>query len=195
MLVSRLIKTCAALGALASPAFSHAGSLVLGGGCFWCVEAAYELKPGVTAVTSGYAGGKTENPTYREVLQKNTGHAEVVKIDYDPALISLDQVLAFFWKIHDPTQVGGQGNDKGPHYRSIILYADEAQKIAAEHSRDEAAKSWSKPLTTEIAPLTTFWPAENYHQDYFAKNPNAGYCVAVIKPKLEKLKGELAPKP
>ncbi len=169
--------------------------MVLGGGCFWCTEAAYEIKPGVTAVTSGYAGGTLENPTYKQITQHNTGHAEVIKIDYDPAKVSLDQLLAFFWKIHDPTQVGGQGADQGPHYRSIILYANEAQKAAAENSRAEAAKTWDKPLTTEIVPLTKFWPAEDYHQDYYAKNPSAGYCRVVIKPKLDKLKKELATKP
>ena len=185
----------AALGLAAFPALARADSLVLGGGCFWCVEAAYELKPGVTSVVSGYAGGTTENPTYQQIGQANTGHAEVVKIDYDPAKITLEQLLAFFWKIHDPTQVGGQGNDHGPQYRSIILYADDTQKAAAEKSRDTAAKTWPKPFTTEIVHLQKFWPAEDYHQDYYAKNPTAGYCRVVIKPKLDKLKQELLPKP
>lgn len=191
----RLLLAFASAALAALPALTRADSLVLGGGCFWCTEAAYEIKPGVTAVTSGYAGGTLENPTYKQVTEQNTGHAEVIKIDYDPAKVSLDQLLAFFWKIHDPTQVGGQGADQGPHYRSIILYANEAQKAAAEKSRAEAAKTWSKPLTTEIVPLTKFWPAEDYHQDYYAKNPTAGYCRVVIKPKLDKLKQELAPKP
>ena len=183
------------LAALALTATSavRADSLVLGGGCFWCTEAAYEIKPGVTAVTSGYAGGFTENPTYKQLSQDHTGHAEVIKIDYDPAKVSLDTLLAFFWKVHNPTQVGGQGNDQGPQYRSIILYADAAQKASAEKSRDAAAKSFSKPITTEIVPLTKFWPAEDYHQDYFAKNPSAGYCSYVIKPKIDKLKKDLAP--
>lgn len=185
----------ATLAAVSLPLAAWADSLVLGGGCFWCVEAAYELKPGVTAVTSGYAGGTTDHPTYQQVGHENTGHAEVVKIDFDPARISVDQLLAFFWKIHDPTQVGGQGNDHGPQYRSIILYANDAQKAAAEKSRDAAAKTWDKPLTTEIVPLTTFWPAEEYHQDYYKKNPTAGYCRVVIKPKLDKLRKDLAPAP
>lgn len=171
----------------------RADSLVLGGGCFWCTEAAYKIKPGVTAVTSGYAGGTVDHPTYEQVLTKTTGHAEVVKIDYDPARVSLEELLAFFWKVHDPTQVGGQGNDLGPQYRSIILYADDTQKAAAEKSLAGAASSFAKPLTTEIAPLTRFWPAEDYHQDYFAKNPTAGYCAYVIKPKIDKLKKDLAP--
>ncbi len=192
---ARLLLALTTLGFGAVPATSQADSVVLGGGCFWCVEAAYELKPGVTAVTSGYAGGSTQNPTYQKILQKDTGHAEVVKVDYDPAKISLDELFAFFWKVHDPTQVGGQGNDHGPQYRSIILYADGAQRAAAEKSRDEAAKTWTKPLATELVQLTTFWPAEDYHQDYFAKNPNAGYCVLVIKPKIKKLKKEMSAKP
>ncbi|HSI07383.1 MAG: peptide-methionine (S)-S-oxide reductase MsrA [Rariglobus sp.] len=183
------------LAALALPAALRADSLVLGGGCFWCTEAAYELKPGVTAVTSGYAGGFTDNPTYKQLSQEHTGHAEVVKIDFDPAKVSLDELLAFFWKVHNPTQIGGQGNDHGPQYRSIILYADEAQKAAAEKSRAEAAKKFSDPITTEIAPLKKFWPAEDYHQDYFAKNPDAGYCRVVIKPKVDKLKKELKSAP
>ena len=192
---SRLLLLFTALCGAALPAALRADSLVVGGGCFWCLEAAYELKPGVTSVVSGYAGGSTENPTYKQISHDNTGHAEVVKIDYDPAKITLDQLLAFFWKIHDPTQVGGQGNDHGPQYRSIILYADDTQKAAAEKSRDIAAKTWPKPFTTEIVPLKKFWPAEDDHQDYYAKNPNAGYCRVVIKPKLDKLRKELAPKP
>lgn len=179
---------------LAMTASTRADSLVLGGGCFWCTEAAYEIKPGVTAVTSGYAGGFTENPTYQQISHEHTGHAEVIKIDYDPAKVTLDELLAFFWRAHNPTQVGGQGNDQGPQYRSIILYADETQKTAAEKSRDEAAKLFLKPITTEIVPLKKFWPAEDYHQDYFAKNPTAGYCALVIKPKIDKLKKELPPK-
>lgn len=191
----RLLLSLAALGLAALPAVVRADSLVLGGGCFWCTEAAYELKPGVTAVTSGYAGGTVKNPTYKQIGQGDTGHAEVIKIDYDPAKITLDELLSFFWKVHNPTQVGGQGNDHGSQYRSIILYADAVQKAAAEKSLAGAAKTFTKPLTTEIVPLVKFWPAEDYHQDYFAKNPNAGYCVYVIKPKVDKLKKELPAKP
>jgi len=188
-----VLTLAAAFGLSAFPALTRADSLVVGGGCFWCTEAAFELKPGVTAVTSGYAGGTTDNPTYKQIGKGDTGHAEVIKIDYDPAKISLDALLAFFWKVHNPTQVGGQGNDHGSQYRSIILYADAAQKAAAEKSRDTAAKLFTKPITTEIVPLVKFWPAEDYHQDYFAKNPNAGYCVYVIQPKVDKLKKDLAP--
>lgn len=185
----------AAVSTVALPATALADSVVVGGGCFWCLDAAYKLKPGVTAVTCGYAGGFLQNPTYAQVSHDHTGHAEVVKIDYDPARISLDQVLEFFWMVHNPTQVGGQGNDQGPQYRSIILYADATQKAAAEKSRDAAAKRFTKPITTEIVELKKFWPAEDYHQDYFAKNPDEGYCRYVIKPKVDKLRKELAPKP
>lgn len=166
-------------------------SLVLGGGCFWCTEAAYEILPGVKAVTSGYAGGKEPNPTYEQICAHVTGHAEVIKIDYDPAVVSLETLLDYFWSVHNPTQVGGQGNDHGPQYRSIILYTDDTQKAAAMKSRIGAGKTFRDPITTEIVPLTKFWPAEAYHQDYFAKNPHAGYCSFVIAPKIKKLKEHL----
>ncbi len=166
-------------------------SLVVGGGCFWCTEAAYELLPGVQAVVSGYAGGSEPNPTYEQVCAHATGHAEVIRIDYDPGVISLERLLDFFWQVHNPTQVGGQGNDHGPQYRSIILYANPAQKAAAEASRARAAKTFRDPITTEIVPLEKFWPAEDYHQDYFARNPNAGYCSYVIAPKIRKLEQQI----
>ena len=166
-------------------------SIVLGGGCFWCTEAAYQLLPGVKRVVSGYAGGDEPNPTYEQISAHETGHAEVIKIDYNPAEISLDAVLGYFWSVHNPTQVGGQGNDHGPQYRSIILYANEAQKAAAEKSRAKAQEIFRDPITTEIVPLKKFWEAEGYHQDYFAKNPNAGYCQYVIAPKIRKLEHKL----
>ena len=167
---------------------ARADSIVLGGGCFWCLDAAYKLLPGVTHVTCGYSGGKLDNPSYQDVCTEETGHAEVVRIDYDPAVVSLDRVLQYFWHVHDPTQVGGQGNDMGSQYRSIILYASPSQKEAAEKSRAEAQKTYAEPITTEIVPLAKFWPAEEYHQDYFAKHPNEGYCSVVIRPKVSKLK-------
>ncbi len=163
-------------------------ALVLGGGCFWCTDAAYKLLPGVKGVTCGYAGGKEANPTYEQICNHQTGHAEVIRIEFDPAQTTLDKVLDFFWEVHNPTQVGGQGNDHGPQYRSIILYANAEQKVAAEKSLAEAQKTFTKPITTEIVPLTKFWPAEDYHQDYFAKNPYQGYCQVVIAPKIKKLK-------
>ena len=161
---------------------------VIGGGCFWCMEAIFQRLDGVKHVASGYAGGHTKNPTYDQVCSHTTGHAEVIEIDYDPAQISLEKLLNYFWYVHNPTQVGGQGNDDGPQYRSIILYANEAQKLAAEKSRAAAQKLFRDPITTEIVPLTVFWPAEDYHQDYFAKHPNEGYCSYVIAPKIDKLK-------
>lgn len=166
-------------------------SIVLGGGCFWCTEAAYELLPGVTDVVSGYAGGDEPNPTYQEVCAHTTGHAEVIKITFDPAKVSLDEVLDYFWSVHNPTQVGGQGNDMGAQYRSIILYANDAQKAAAEKSKAKAQQELRDPITTEIVPLKHFWRAEEYHQDYFRKNPDQGYCAVVIAPKIKKLEHKL----
>jgi len=162
-----------------------------GGGCFWCMEAVFERVPGVRAVTSGYAGGHTVNPTYEEVCTGRTGHAEVVQIEYDPAQVRFEQLLEWFWKAHDPTSLNRQGADVGTQYRSVIFYETEEQKLAAEKSKAEAAKRFSKPIVTEIAPLKAFYPAEAYHQDYYRKNPNAAYCQAVIRPKLEKLGSEL----
>jgi peptide-methionine (S)-S-oxide reductase len=178
-----------AMTSLTNPA--KADSVVLGGGCFWCMDAAYKLLPGVTHVTCGYSGGATQNPTYEDVCSEETGHAEVVKVDFDPAKVSLERVLGYFWESHDPTQVGGQGNDMGNSYRSIILYASAQQKAAAEKSRSEAQKLHDLPITTEIVPLVKFWPAEEYHQDYFDKHPDEGYCSVVIRPKVKKLKAML----
>jgi peptide-methionine (S)-S-oxide reductase len=165
--------------------------LVLGGGCFWCTEAAFQLLPGVKAVVSGYAGGQRINPSYADIGTGTTGHAEVIRIEFDPGQTSIERLLEFFWEAHDPTQVGGQGNDHGSQYRSIILCTDEAQRAAAEKSRTGAQKNFRDPITTEIAPLTKFWPAEDYHQDYFAKHPNEGYCRFVIAPKVKKLEHKL----
>ncbi|MEN9633305.1 MAG: hypothetical protein RL077_1709 [Verrucomicrobiota bacterium] len=167
-------------------------SLVLGGGCFWCTEAAFELLPGVKDVVSGYAGGKELNPTYEQICAHTTSHAEVIKIDFDPAEVSLEKLLDFFWHVHNPTQVGGQGNDQGPQYRSIILFASLEQKIAAEKSKAAASMVFRDPITTEIVALEKFWPAEKYHQDYFRLNPGAGYCAYVIAPKVKKLKSQIA---
>ncbi len=166
---------------------SKTESLVLGGGCFWCTEAAYEMLPGVKDVVSGYAGGKEPNPTYEQVCAHATGHAEVIKIDFDPEQVTLERLIDYFWKVHNPTQIDGQGNDHGPQYRSIILFANPAQKAAAEKSREAAAKVFRDPIVTQIVSLEKFWPAEKYHQDYFARNPNAGYCRFIIAPKIQKL--------
>jgi peptide-methionine (S)-S-oxide reductase len=174
------------------PMTTHAESktetLVLGGGCFWCLDATYQLVPGVKSVVSGYAGGHQVRPSYQDVCTGETGHAEVVKIEYDPAQVSLEQLFEFFWKIHDPTTLNAQGNDHGTQYRSIILYANDAQKVAAEKSKAEAQAKFSDPITTEIVPLKEFYRAEEYHQDYFRKNPEAGYCRYVVKAKVDKAK-------
>jgi peptide-methionine (S)-S-oxide reductase len=159
----------------------------LGGGCFWCLEAVYERIEGVKSVVSGYAGGTKADPTYSEVCTGATGHAEVVQVEYDPGVIGYEQILELFWKAHDPTTLNRQGADVGTQYRSIILYHDESQRKMAERSKALAAEQLSRPIVTEIQPLETFYRAEEYHQDYYAKNPNAGYCSFVIRPKLRKL--------
>jgi peptide-methionine (S)-S-oxide reductase len=161
-----------------------------GGGCFWCMEAVFERLPGVVSVTSGFAGGTTENPTYQEVCTETTGHAEVTEIAFDPAKISYDKLLEVFWQAHDPTTLNRQGADEGTSYRSIILYRTEKQKLEAEKSKLEAQKNFKHPIVTEIVPLKKFYPAENYHQQYFDRNPNQGYCQVVIAPKLQKLEKE-----
>lgn len=158
-----------------------------GGGCFWCIEAVYKRVDGVHAVTSGYAGGETPDPSYEQICTGRTGHAEVVQVEFDPSLVSYGQILDTFWKAHDPTTLNRQGADVGPQYRSIILYHDEKQKEEAHASRDRAQADFADPIVTEIVPLDTFYPAEQYHQDYFEKNPHAGYCRVVIQPKLQKL--------
>jgi peptide-methionine (S)-S-oxide reductase len=167
-------------------------TLVLGGGCFWCLDATYQLVPGVKSVVSGYAGGTTVNPSYEAVCTGGTGHAEVVKIEYDPALTSVEKLLEFFWKIHDPTSLNAQGDDHGTQYRSIILYANDAQKTAAEKSKAEAQVKFADPIVTELVPLKVFYPAEDYHQDYFRKNPSSGYCRFVVKAKVDKAKKVLS---
>jgi len=158
-----------------------------GGGCFWCMEAVFERLPGVISVTSGFAGGTTENPTYAQVCTETTGHAEVTEIEFDPAKISYDRLLAVFWQAHDPTTLNRQGADEGTSYRSIILYRDEKQKLLAEKSKLAAQSDFKHPIVTEIVPLKKFYKAEDYHQQYFDNNSNAPYCQVVIAPKLEKL--------
>ena len=159
---------------------------ILGGGCFWCVEAVYETVPGILSVTSGYAGGHVADPTYEQVSTGRTGHAEVVQVEYDPEKISYAKVLDLFWKAHDPTTLNRQGPDTGPQYRSIILYEDETQKAIAEKSKAAAQADFKDPIVTEIVPLEKFYPAEKYHQDFYANNPNYPYSRAIIRPKLEK---------
>lgn len=160
----------------------------LGGGCFWCLDAVYRNIPGIINTICGYAGGYKKNPTYQEVCTGNTGHAEVVQITYDPSTISYKEILEIFWKIHDPTTLNRQGADIGTQYRSIILYHDEKQKEIAQQSKLEHQKFFKNPIVTEIIPLKEFYPAEEYHQNFYNKNPNYPYCVYVIEPKLQKIK-------
>jgi peptide-methionine (S)-S-oxide reductase len=159
----------------------------LGGGCFWCVEAVYERLPGVLAVTSGYAGGQSENPTYEQIGTGKTGHAEVVQIEYDPAKISYEKIVDLFWDAHDPTTLNRQGADVGTQYRSIILTANDEEARLAEESKARAQAKFKSPIVTEIVPLPKFYPAEDYHQDFYRENPMHPYNLAVIRPKLKKL--------
>ena len=163
---------------------------VLGGGCFWCMEAVFERVPGVVAVVNGYSGGQVANPTYEEVCTHTTGHAEVVQIEFDPAQCSYEHLLDVFWNAHDPTSLDKQGADEGPQYRSVIFYLNGAQKAAAEKSKAAAQRELTRPIVTEIVPLQKFWPAEDYHQHYFAKHPDQGYCAFVIRPKVMHLQQE-----
>ena len=161
--------------------------ITLGGGCFWCIEAVYKRVDGIVSVTSGYAGGETKNPTYEEVCSGRTGHAEVVRVEFDPGVIPLEDVLRRFFESHDPSTRNRQGNDVGTQYRSIVLYESDEQREVAERIRGEVDERLSGKVVTEIKPLEEFFPAEEYHQDYFDKHPNAGYCRLVIAPKLKKL--------
>ena len=169
-------------------------SAIIGGGCFWCVEAQYKMLKGVKKVVSGYAGGHVKNPTYKQICQGDTGHAEVIRVDYDPAEITFRDVIDLFWDAHDPTTLNRQGNDVGPQYRSIILFTSEEQKKISEESKVNAEKIIGKPIVTEIVPLEIFYPAEDYHQDYFTNNPYQGYCQAVVRPKVSKFKEKLKEK-
>ncbi len=165
-------------------------SATFGAGCFWCVEAVFEELEGVESVISGYTGGKTENPTYKEICTGLTGHAEVARIHYDPNKITFDELLEVFWQTHDPTTLNRQGADKGTQYRSAVFYHDEEQRQIAEKYKKALDESgaWKDPIVTEISPLTKFYKAENYHQNYYELNPNQSYCAYVIRPKLEKFR-------
>jgi peptide-methionine (S)-S-oxide reductase len=169
---------------------SDTETAVFGAGCFWCVEAIYQRVNGVTDIESGYAGGHVQNPTYRQVTTGKTGHAEVIKLEYDPSVISYEELLEVFWHTHNPTTLNRQGADVGPQYRSAIFYLTEEQKEVAEKSlkKTDASDLWEDPIVTEITPLSNYSTAEDYHQNYFNNNPNAGYCSIVIAPKLAKFK-------
>jgi peptide-methionine (S)-S-oxide reductase len=158
-----------------------------GTGCFWCTEALFKRLEGVKSVLPGYAGGNVKNPTYEQVCEGDTGHAEVVQIKFDPKQTSYGELLDFFWKSHDPTSLNQQGPDAGAQYRSVIFYHNPEQKKIAEKSKADAAKKFPKPIVTEIKPIKNFSKAEAYHLDYFDKNSNVPYCRFVIRPKLEKL--------
>ncbi len=162
----------------------------LGAGCFWCVEAVFDDLKGVESVESGYSGGHTENPTYQQVCSETTGHAEVAQINFDPNEISFKEVLQVFFAVHDPTTLNRQGNDVGSSYRSAIFYHDENQKRIAEETvkEVEAEGVYDNPIVTEVAPFDNFYIAENYHQEYFANNPNQPYCAAVVAPKVAKFR-------
>ncbi|MDX1617562.1 MAG: peptide-methionine (S)-S-oxide reductase MsrA [Balneolaceae bacterium] len=166
----------------------------LGAGCFWCVEAVFEELKGVETVKAGYAGGEVENPTYRQVSYGNTGHAEVARIVYDPEIISFEQLLEVFWHTHNPTTLNRQGPDVGPQYRSAIFYHNQEQKEIAEKSLKKTDQSdlWEDPIVTEISPLKNYSEAEDYHQNYYKNNPNAGYCQAIIAPKLKKFRKDFS---
>ena len=163
-----------------------------GGGCFWCTEAAMKELGGVRAVTSGYAGGHVENPTYREVCSESTGHAEVVQVEYDPGEIEYDELLAVFFATHDPTQLNRQGPDVGTQYRSIVLYHDDEQRRQTEAYIEALATEYDDEVVTEVVPLETFYPAEEHHQDYYEKNPNDAYCNFHAAPKVEKVRAKFA---
>lgn len=166
----------------------------LGGGCFWCLEAVFERLEGVRRVTSGYAGGDVENPTYRAVCEGTTGHAEVVRLEYDPAVITFRDLLEVFFATHDPTTPNRQGADTGPQYRSIILYESERQRSEAEAviAELESEAVFRAPIVTEVEPLERFWPAEPHHQEYYRNHPNQPYCRVVIDPKVAKLRSKFA---
>ena len=160
---------------------------LIGGGCFWCTEAVFEQIDGIMSVISGYAGGQTKNPTYKDICTGKTGHAEVIKIHFDPQIVSFSQILEIFGNAHDPTTLNRQGADVGTQYRSTIMFYDEKQKKEAELWKEKLTSKLVDSVVTEIVPAPKFYPAEEYHQDYYAKNPEQGYCSFVIRPKLKKL--------
>ena len=167
-----------------------------GGGCFWCTEAVFQQLKGVAAVRSGYEGGRVENPTYEQVCTGQTGHAEVIQIDFDAAVIPFEDLLRVFFLTHDPTTLNRQGADMGTQYRSVVFYQDEAQKETTEQLIEQlnASGEYDKPIVTTVEPTSTFYIAEPYHQDYYRRNPSQGYCSAVIPPKLQKLRAKYSDK-
>jgi peptide-methionine (S)-S-oxide reductase len=163
-------------------------TITFGSGCFWCTEAIFQQVEGVQKVISGYSGGHVVNPTYEQICEKNTGHAEVCQLVYDPSKVSIDELLEVFWETHDPTTLNRQGNDVGPQYRSVVFFHNDEQRKKAEFFKSELNKSgaFANPIVTAIEPYTNFYKAENYHQDYYNRNKTEPYCYFVIRPKLEK---------
>lgn len=180
-------------GSLTSP---NKAIATLGGGCFWCVEAVFNELQGVEKVISGYSGGAIENPTYRQICSGNSGHVEVVQVIFEPNVISYEDILTVFFHVHDPTTLNRQGNDVGEQYKSVIFYQDEAQKASAEKVIQASGASglWKNPIVTEVTKLKRFYPAEDYHQSYYKENPNQGYCVFVISPKMKKFREQFKDK-
>lgn len=160
--------------------------VLLGGGCFWCIEAVYNRVKGVQSAISGYAGGARKNPTYEQVCTGATGHAEVVEVTFDPNIVSYEEILEIFWAIHNPTTLNAQGADRGTQYRSVIYYYDEEQRQKAVASIARAQLQWPDPIVTELSSAPEFYPAEQYHQNYYDEHPTQGYCHVVITPKVEK---------
>jgi len=165
-------------------------SFVLGGGCFWCLDSTYMQFKGVQDVEVGYMGGAKSNPTYEQVCDGNTGHVEVAKVIFDEDVVSAEIILDMFFTVHDPTQLNRQGNDVGTQYRSAMFYENDEQRVLFEAARDRAVELWGPAIVTEIVPVETFWMGEEYHQDFFAKNPNQGYCNAVVAPKMAKVRAK-----
>jgi peptide-methionine (S)-S-oxide reductase len=168
----------------------------LGSGCFWCTEAFFLPVKGIKSVVSGYSGGKVKNPTYKEICSGLTGHAEVIQVTFDPSIISYSEILEIFWNTHDPTTLNKQGADEGTQYRSVVYFHNDEQKKIAEDYKSQLDQSavFKNPVVTEISPFTVFYPAENYHQNYFELNPTQGYCAYVIRPKVEKFRKQFEAK-
>ncbi len=181
--------TAMTLQAETKPASSHEFA-TFGGGCFWCTEAVFQRVPGVLHSVSGYSGGHTQNPTYEDICGHKSGHAEVIQVEFDPAVISYEKVLEIFFEAHDPTTLNRQGGDEGDQYRSVIFYHNAEQQQAAGRAKLAAQAHHEDAIVTEIVPLKKFWPAEAYHQDYFNQHPGQGYCAFVIKPKVKKLQSK-----
>ena len=165
-------------------------SFVLGGGCFWCLDSTYMQFEGVSDVEVGYMGGAVANPSYEQVCDGNTGHVEVARVIFDEAIVPAEVILDMFFTLHDPTQLNRQGNDVGTQYRSAMFYENDEQRVMFEAARDRAIDLWGPSIVTEILPVETFWMGEEYHQDFFAKNPNQGYCNAVVAPKMAKVRAK-----